>query len=762
MNVREKTLHRFLALLLCIIMVGVLLPEMTVSALDTPVLVSAQKKSTSVEVKWKPVAGAQKYRVFRQEQGQTNWKKLADVDSTVVSYRDNTAQNGVTYKYTVRCIDNNGNYTSGSDNNGVTVTYWAQWGPKVSATVVNGGIRVTWEATGSRYRLFRKVGSGSWVGIANTTGTSFTDTSVSAGTAYTYIVRCMASDGKTYTSYWKDGPTVVYLSGNFDITTLEPVQDGISIKWSAVSGVSEYYVSRYTGQDWRVIATTSATEYIDKEAYSGDFHLGLESGRNYKYKVVYKIGDKKYYTSEKWVYFCSTPELLEVVADQGVFTLKWKAVQGAPFYRVFRRLSPSDNWVGVGDVTTNSFVDRNVSSGQNYYYTVRCLSSDKKSYISGFNTTGIKANYLGWPTLISTSVEETGIEFKWNCVGGQTTYQVYRKTQNTTWQPYAIVTATGDVGSFTDTSANSGQIYYYTVACSDGLNDTSGYDENGLSCIKLSTPVLKAPELTENGIKVSWYGVDYAEKYRVFRKEASGTVWEGIATLNALEYTDTRVVNSGTYVYTVRCMNAAASQYTSYYDTTGVTKQFYSAPVLAKAEVLGAVPAGSIGIIRVSWNAVQGVSYYNVFRKNDQGKWDRIGYTNTTFLDDVPTVSGKTYTYTVMCADGSENNISSYQSNGVSTYFLAVPELTAAYSYTTGKITIKWNSVDGADGYRVYRKALPNGQWSQVAKINSYTTLIYYDTTNVVSNQEYAYTVRAFHGSYQSGFNSDGRYVMAK
>ena len=68
-----------------------------------------------VQVSWKRVAGAAKYRVFRKV-GSGEWIKLADTDK---AYLDKTAKNGVTYRYTVRCLNKNGKYVSAYTNGSV-------------------------------------------------------------------------------------------------------------------------------------------------------------------------------------------------------------------------------------------------------------------------------------------------------------------------------------------------------------------------------------------------------------------------------------------------------------------------------------------------------------------------------------------------------------------------------------------------------------------------------------------------------------------
>ncbi|MCD8341819.1 MAG: hypothetical protein LUC87_06660, partial [Clostridiales bacterium] len=56
-----------------------------------------------------------------------------------------------------------------------------------------------------------KTSGTSWVSIGDTTSTTVTDTTAVSGTAYTYTVRCISSDGSTKTSgYDNTGKSITY------------------------------------------------------------------------------------------------------------------------------------------------------------------------------------------------------------------------------------------------------------------------------------------------------------------------------------------------------------------------------------------------------------------------------------------------------------------------------------------------------------------------------------------------------------------------
>ena len=75
--------------------------------------------SNGVSIKWNTVAGASKYRVYYKSG--SSWVKLTD--SAGSSFVDSDVENGKTYTYTIRAMDNNGNHLSWFYTDGFSITY---------------------------------------------------------------------------------------------------------------------------------------------------------------------------------------------------------------------------------------------------------------------------------------------------------------------------------------------------------------------------------------------------------------------------------------------------------------------------------------------------------------------------------------------------------------------------------------------------------------------------------------------------------------
>lgn len=70
-----------------------------------PLLRDAKNMSEGIVVNWEPAPGANMYRLYRRK-GKERWTKVGD--TTQSCYVDTDAEVGVQYRYTVRCVSDDG------------------------------------------------------------------------------------------------------------------------------------------------------------------------------------------------------------------------------------------------------------------------------------------------------------------------------------------------------------------------------------------------------------------------------------------------------------------------------------------------------------------------------------------------------------------------------------------------------------------------------------------------------------------------------
>lgn len=184
---------------------------------------------------------------------------------------------------------------------------------------------------------------------------------------------------------------------------------------------------------------------------------------------------------------------------------------------------------------------------------------------------------------------------------------------------------------------------------------------------------------------------------------------------------------------------------------TSLPKFFSAVDVMAETKLPApeqvSVKANDSSSITIQWNAVEGADGYRVYIKSGT-KWTKLktitnastlSYTNKNLS------MGTTYSYTVRAfklVDGTRN-WGLYDKTGKSaTTIIPAPKLVSATALNTKSITVKWESVTGATGYRIYRKQA-NSSWTRIKTITGSNITSYTDST-LETGQRYYYTVRAY------------------
>ncbi|MGM9593229.1 MAG: GH25 family lysozyme [Candidatus Onthomonas sp.] len=690
--------------------------------------------ANGVHLVWDEVALADQYRIYRKKEGASAWTEIGSVSGPdTLDYLDETAKEGVSYRYAVQSCD--GNVRALYDRAGTAVTYQPQFS-LTGAKNETGGIRLTWNAMEEydSYRIFRRSGtSGSWsvlAEITDLTQTSYLDTQVvsdSGDGVYTYTI-CGVTDGQQG-SYDPYGFRVVWLSAP-TLVSAATCAAGMQIKWKTVNHAQGYYVYRAEDGKWKKIATikdSGTASYIDEAAHT--------YGTTYRYTVVaYAGSERSSYDHTGVSGLCmETPELVSAEAVKKGIQVTWKPAALAEKYRVYRK-SEKNSWSLITTVTDSTdFLDTTAEYGVSYTYTVRSVASGG---VSWYDMKGVSALRLATPEPKAPSrTSVSGVKITWTAVAGAVKYRVYRRTTGS-WQSLGYTTNT----SFVDTkSMTANTTYYYTVRAYDGDSSVSGYQSPGVAFHNLSTPELLGTSARSDGIEVRWNMVDGATKYVIYRK-TSDTSWSRITTVkDASSYVDTSAASGMTYLYTVR---ASCENGLSWYDSQGVSGTFLSVPKLKKA-VQGTKGA------TVTWEAVSGAKGYYVYRRTGTGSWTRLAaVSGTSYLDTAQLSFGTAYSYTVRAYSGKL--LSSYEKPGVRYLPLDTPSVKTIANSSTG-IQLQWNSVAGAKQYIVYRKT-DGTSWSKLAVVSD---LSYIDQS-AVSGTAYTYTLRAYADGQKSCYNTAG------
>lgn len=154
--------------------------------------------------------------------------------------------------------------------------------------------------------------------------------------------------------------------------------------------------------------------------------------------------------------------------------------------------------------------------------------------------------------------------------------------------------------------------------------------------------------------------------------------------------------------------------------------------------------------IKITWDKVYGADGYRVYRRGaGEAYWTYLETVSENEYLDTNTINGNYYRYTLKAS--KENTFSDYDPDGPYTKRLENPGNFVAVNKTDG-IEVTWDCVDGATGYRVYRRGAGEIYWTYITTISTNT---YLDKTTR-SGTYYRYTARAVCGKYTSFYSSDG------
>lgn len=558
----------------------------------------------------------------------------------------------------------------------------------------------------------------------------------------------------TYEYTLKDGVTI---DDYYDSVDERNAQSGIDpVKRNGMVSVSTISVALRArpwehGQYPPLVMTRH--EIVDVIGADGSelYKNGVRTGEGYGYQAgilmpIQYDGDK-----------VDTPKVLACVTGAEGVAIYWSRAKNADQYAVY--VKSKDGWKRIAEAPGNFYYDTSAEAEGTYTYTVRGLNADGTAFTTDFDRGGYtyqKNNSYGdtdtaeamtkAPQITSFTDTADGILIKWNNPYGGNCRLYYKGAND--WVRLAETAGT----SFLDKDVKWGSSYTYTVrAVSPGGTHLSAYNRDGWK----HTHYLKTPEITgfsskNGGVNITWGKVDGAEKYRVYYKGRNG--WTRMAETEGTSYLDTDVSVGTTYTYTVRCVNASGTDFTTDFNSNGWRYSYYplNIPQITSFE---SVASG----VKINWDKIDGAEKYRVYYYGRNG-WTKMGETTSTSFIDADVKVGSTYRYTVRCINSELTKFTSDCNSTGWTYTyspaLDTPHITS-YDNLADSIKISWGAVDGAARYRVYLKSADFGSgWMRIGDTSA--TSINFRLSDYVKDTDlpYVYTVRCITADGK-GFCSD-------
>ncbi len=251
----------------------------------------------------------------------------------------------------------------------------------------------------------------------------------------------------------------------------------------------------------------------------------------------------------------------------------------------------------------------------------------------------------GEPANVSaTAVSGTKVNVSWNAVSGAAGYEVFRSTsENGNYTKLGAVTTTSrDCPGLT-----SWTTYYFKVRAYTEIDGTKVYGD--FSSVVSAMPIpaaatgLKTKVLSATKVNVSWNAVNGADGYEVYRCTTKTGTYSRMGTVTTTSRDCPGLTTGKTYYFKVRAYKEVdgVMVYGPYSSVVSAVPK-PTAPTNVKATVLTATK------VNVSWNAVAGVTGYEVYRSTSEtGTFSKCGTVTTTDRDCPGLTTGKTYYFKI-------------------------------------------------------------------------------------------------------------------
>ncbi|MGA2430043.1 MAG: glycoside hydrolase family 44 protein [Candidatus Acidiferrum sp.] len=256
-----------------------------------PTGLTAAPGNAQVGLAWTASANATSYNVKR---GTTTGGPYTTISSpTAANFTDTSLTNGTTYFYVVSAVNSAGQSANSSEASAKpTAPSQAPAAPTgLLATAANAQVSLTWSAsaTATSYNVKRGTATGGpYTTISSPTATNFTDTGLTNGTTYFYVVSAVNSSGESANSTQASATPVAPTQAPAAPTGLTATAGNaqVSLAWTASSGATSYNVKRgtTTGGPYTLVTSVTVPSYLD---------TGLTNGTTYFYVVsaVNSIGE---------------------------------------------------------------------------------------------------------------------------------------------------------------------------------------------------------------------------------------------------------------------------------------------------------------------------------------------------------------------------------------------------------------------------------------------------------------------------------------
>lgn len=332
------------------------------------------------------------------------------------------------------------------------------------------------------------------------------------------------------------------------------------------------------------------------------------------------------------------------------------------------------------------------------------------------------------------------ITLSWNAIDGAAGYRVYQLIDGTYT---SVITLSGSsTNSYTIENLDANTEYSFKVK--SYIRDSSGTAVWGVASSAYTTST-KTAQVTMSSysnsyesVTVKWNSLSGVDGYRVYMLVNGSWVTQATLSSSSTSYTVSGLDANTSYSFKVKAYVRNSSGTAIWLDASN---EYVTATKTSQVEMT--TYSNTYDAIRINWEATSIADGYRIYQYIN-GSWVTLATVDSSTL--TYRISGlssdTTYSFKVKAfvrnSSGTAIWLDASDEYKASTKGMTVKMTT--YSSVYDAIRINWDSVDGADGYRVYMYV--NGSWVSQATVSSST--LTYRMENLDANTEYSFKVKAY------------------
>jgi fibronectin type 3 domain-containing protein len=262
-------------------------PAAPVQPPPAPAGLAATAGNAQVSLVWSVSTGATSYNVKRATMSGGPYVTISSPMGA--SFTDATVTNGTKYFYVVSAVNSAGESANSAEVN-ATPAGPVQPPPTpagLAATAGNAQVSLAWSAStgATSYNVKRSTASGGpYTTISSSVMTNFTDTTVTNGTKYFYVVSAVNLASESANSTEVNATPVAPAQPPATPTGLAatPGNAQVSLSWNASTGATSYHVKRSTtsGGPYTTISSPTTTSSNDSTVTNGTAYFYVVSAVN--------------------------------------------------------------------------------------------------------------------------------------------------------------------------------------------------------------------------------------------------------------------------------------------------------------------------------------------------------------------------------------------------------------------------------------------------------------------------------------------------